>query len=330
MPAQPRVVILDKQGGVLSWHHDLEAGFRAQGAFVKSIQLRPASWAEYRAKWQTRSPALANPAIMARVARELKQAKPDLVVFLKQPGLPEATLDAWRQAAPQAAFVCWLCDHLPAWPSALTPAFDGVYYFDTATRALLEKVHAGRRTRLTHLPLAVDPIRYPADGPPFDRRKPALVFAGTNTLERRRHFEAMQSAGLPLDVYGPRAKCGWRLWRRRHLGAAQQARLYSGYFATINLLQSPNTINGLNLRAFEIPAAGGLGTYPLVADLSLSFNPGEEIVVYRDWLDLKTQFEQLLAQPNRAAQIAAAGRARVLREHTFVHRAARFIADWLA
>lgn len=329
MTAQPRVVILEKQGGVLSWHRDLEAGFRALGAEVFSLQMRPASWAEYRAKWKTRVPALENPAVIARVAAALRQARPDLVVLLKQPGLPPPALAAWRDAAPRAPFVGWLCDHLPAWPVKLEPGLDGLYHFDSATRPLLDQIHAGRSTRLAHLPLAADPARYAAAARPFDQRRRALVFAGTNTPERRRFLDSVRVAGARVDTYGPLARCGWRLWRRRHLKAGALARLYSDYFATINLLQAPNTVHGLNLRAFEIAAAGGLGTYPLVPDLAAAFVPGEEIVAYRDHLDLKAQFETLLAQPEKAAGIAAAGRARVLREHTFLHRAARFRDDWL-
>lgn len=325
----PRVAILEKQGGVLSWHRDLEAGFRTRGADVVSIQLRPSSWDEYRAKWRTRRPALENPAIIARVAAELRAARPDLVILLKQAGLPVPALEAWRAAAPRAPFVGWLCDHLPAWPASLTPGLDGVCHFDSATRPLLEAAHAGRQTRLIHLPLAVDPLRYPARDIPFSRRRPTLVFAGKNTPERKRQLAAYRAAGGRVDAYGPLADAGWRMWRRRHLDATRLARLYSAHFGVLNLLQAPNTVHGLNLRAFEVPAAGGLATYPLVPDLAAAFVPGEEVVAYRDLTDLKTQIDALLADPTRATAIAAAGRARVRCEHTFAHRAERLLADWL-
>lgn len=329
MSAAPRVAILEKQGGVLSWHRDLENGFRARGAEVFSIQLRPSSWCEYRAKWRTRLPSFENPAVIARVATELRAARPDLVLLLKQPGLPATALEAWRAAAPQARFVGWICDHLPVWPASQVPGLDGVCYFDSATRPVLESACAARPVRLVHLPLAVDPARYPAREIPFESRRPALVFAGKNSADRRRLLDTLRSTGAPVDAYGPRAQAGWRVWRRRHLDASRLAGLYSGYFAALNLLQAPNTVNGLNLRAFEIPAAGGLSTYPLVPDLAGAFVPGEEVLAYRDLADLKNQFDALLANPRRAAAIAAAGRARVLREHTFEHRAARLLADWL-
>jgi len=329
MPAAPRVAILEKQGRFLSWHRDLVAGFRARGASVSSFQLRPLDWREYRAKWRTRSPSLENPAVIARVASELRAFRPDLVLVLKHPGLPPQALDAWRTAAPRAPFVGWLCDHLAAWPATLSPGFDGVCHFDSATRPILEQAYGNRAVRFVHLPLAVDPARYPFRDVPVSLRRPSLVFAGKNSPDRKKQLAAYRAAGGRVEVHGPRADVGWRLWRRRLLDAPRLARLYSGHFAVLNLLQSPNTVHGLNLRAFEVPAAGGLSTYPLVPDLASAFVPGEEVVAYRDLADLKTQIDALLADPDRAAAIVSAGRARVLREHTFAHRASRLLADWL-
>lgn len=329
MSAVPRVAILEKQGGVLSWHHDLEEGFRSVGAQVVSLQLRPSGWADYLAKWRTGLPALQNRSVIARVAGQLRSARPDLVVLLKQPGLPAAALEAWRSAAPRAPFVAWICDHLPAWPTSLVAGLDGVCYFDSATRPILEKAYAGGNARLIHLPLAANPARYQAREIPFTRRRPALVFAGRNTSGRKLQLGDYRSRGGRVDAFGPGADSGWRIWRRKRLEATSLSDLYAAYFGVLNLLQPPNTVHGLNLRAFEAPAAGALATYPLVPDLAPLFVPGEEVVAYRDLADLKTQIDHLLATPARAAAIAAAGRARVLREHTFEHRAARLLADWL-
>lgn len=331
MPRPPRVAILEKQGGVLHWHLGLAAGLREAGAEVALVQLRPVTPAERRAKRLDGASALENPPLVARVAAELRAFVPDLVVLLKRPGLPEATAARWREAvAPGVPFVGWICDHYAALPAGNAPALDGVYHFDSATRPMLDAAYAGRRARIGLLPLAVDPADYRAEPPPFAGRVRRLVFAGRHSPDRRRALDDYRALGGEVDGFGPKARVGLRLWRRRHLPPARLARLYSGYFATLNLLQSPNTVNGLNLRAYEIPAAGGLATYPLVPDLPAIFVPGEEVVAYRDLPDLKTRIDSLLANPARAEKIAAAGRARVLREHTFAHRARRILADWLA
>lgn len=329
MSPAPRVAILEKQGGVLSWHEDLAAGFRELGAEVVTIQMRPRTLAEYAAKWRTGCSTLENPVTLARVSQELKTIKPNLVIVLKHAGLPPKSLEQWRAALPsRVPLVGWVCDHLPAWNNAHTPGFDGVYYFDSATRPTLEEAYAGDNARLRHLPLAVNPLRYPTTHRPFSRRLPRLVFAGTNSPSRNQQIEAYRKVGGLIDAYGPKARSGWRLWRRCHLHARNLARLYERYFAVFNLVQSPNTVNGLNLRAFEVPAAGGLSTYPVVPDLPGIFEPGREVVAYKDIADLKQQMEPLLARPELAEKIAASGRARVLQEHTFAHRARVMLNDW--
>jgi spore maturation protein CgeB len=333
--SRPRIALLDKAGGVLSWQDDLAEGFRASGADVSCLNIRPASFREYRAKWRQRVRALENPEICARLAAGLRDFAPDLVVVLNQPGLPPMTEAMWRDALrPGVPLVGWLCDHLNAFPASFAPNLDGVYFFDSATLPVLRAAYAGPGARvgarLAPLPLAASPARYAVLDKPFRDRRRSLVFAGKNTPERRRSIEAYRALGGELEAYGPGSDNPWRPWRKRRLDATALARLYTGHFAAFNLLQPKNTVHGLNLRAFEIPAAGGLSTYPLTPDLSAAFVPGEEVIAYTDMPDLKRQMDLLYAEPERAERVATAGHARVRREHTFAHRAQRMLKDWLA
>ena len=50
------------------------------------------------------------------------------------------------------------------------------------------------------------------------------------------------------------------------------------------------------------------------------FEPGVEVVTYDDGDDLVAQCRALLADPDRLEAIAAAGRARTLRDHTYAKR----------
>ena len=324
------VAIVRKPGSVLSWQDDLAEGFRQVGAEPVFLDLRPARLDEYRAKWRTRARAMENVAVIARTARTLRDSQPRLVVVPNFAGLPPATAEAWREALPPGVpIVGWVCDHLERLPEQLSPNLDGVYYFDSIDVLIGVVLAIEFAARLAHLALAVNPDRYPDHGLPFDQRRRDLVFAGDHTAERRAAILAFRDLGGHVSARGPHAPCGLRVWRRRRLDAAKLARLYGRHFAVFNLLQPPNTVHGLNLRAFEAPAAGALATYPEVPDLPGAFEPDEEVVVYRDLPGLKEKIDQLQRDPARAAAIAAAGRARVLREHTFAHRAARILADWL-
>jgi spore maturation protein CgeB len=134
-------------------------------------------------------------------------------------------------------------------------------------------------------------------------------------------FQELRSLRVPLEVYGPGAGDWRRPWRSRRFNAAQVARLYGTHAACLNLPQPGNTERGLNLRAFEVPCAGGVSLYPEVPDLARCFEPGTEMLVYRDAQDIAANIVPLLGNPAKLDEIAAAGRCRVLAEHTFEHRA---------
>ena len=140
----------------------------------------------------------------------------------------------------------------------------------------------------------------------------------------------LQSLGGLVSPYGPNAQTGLKFWKRRKISPTKTSRIYGSYQAVLNMLQPPNTVQGLNLRAFEIPASGGLGTYPLTADLAHSFTAGSEIIAYHDVEDLHSQLAEVCSNPTRAKAMIAAGRQRVIREHTYALRAQRLLRDWLA
>jgi spore maturation protein CgeB len=251
---------------------------------------------------------------------------PDLIVVQNKAGLPKVACESWAGVMENAQLVGWLCDNLNEPPPRLEPCFERVYYFDSGCVAALEAFYGkDRGAHFNYLPLAVAPERYPwmADG----RRKPSIVFAGKCSPHRRAFFEQIRKKGLPLEVYGPGCGDWLRPWRGRRISAPSLAKLYAGHFASLNLLQPGNTERGMNLRAFEAPCCGGVGLYPPVADLPLCFEAGKEILTYASVDDLADVVATLLGSPELVESVAKAGRARVLAEHTFEHRARRMIVD---
>jgi hypothetical protein len=209
------------------------------------------------------------------------------------------------------------------------PNLDGVHAFDSATLEMLSAAYRGSGARLDFLPLAVNPARFPNRGTSWPLRRKGLVFVGNNTAGRREMMRKFMDAGGALTTYGPGAAAGLRIWRRSRISPAGSARIYGSFQGVFNLLQPPNTVNGLNLRAYEVPASGGLGTYPLTPDLALSFVPDQEIIAYRDMDDLAAKTRILLHEPAMAVGIMNAGLRRVLRDHTYARRATQLLDAWL-
>jgi spore maturation protein CgeB len=327
---RPRVAIIQKSDGLLTWCKDLAEAFRDAGATPLTANFRPSSLAERWTQYAHQQRLLHNPVTCRLLAKTLADFSPDLVIVLNHPGIPPAAEALLRQAlAPGVPIVGWLCDSVADIPKGHDALFDGLYYFDTASLPVLQGHYHGTQARLEFLPLAANPRRYACHPINVGSRQPLLVFAGNCTPSRQRLFADYRSLGNRLDLYGPHAGNWPRVWRNRKLSSAALARVYQQYLVNLNLLQPGNTTNGLNLRAFEIPCAGGLASYPDVPDLASCFTPHEEVLVFNSAADLADVVRKMRQQPEQALAITRAGHRRVMREHTFYHRATRILRDWL-
>ncbi len=325
-----RILIIHKGGQVHTWCADLLAGFKEIGCDAHAVALRSWNWSERLEQWRGGGKLWKNHATLQRCAALVSDFRPELMVLLNYAGLPATAERALREAAgPGVPLVAWLADHITGLPPEALPNLDGVHAFDSATLEVLEAAYRGAGAKLDFLPLAVDPTRFPNRGIPWTERRTGLVFLGNNTLERRDLMCRFRDAGGAVTAYGPGAAAGLRFWRRRRISPAGSARMYGSFQGVLNLLQAPNTVNGLNLRAYEVPASGGLGTYPHTADLALSFAPDREIIAYRSMDDLARQTRTLFHEPAQAAAIMMAGHQRVMADHTYACRAAHLVKAWL-
>lgn len=80
-----------------------------------------------------------------------------------------------------------------------------------------------------------------------------------------------------------------------------------------------------NLRLYEATGVGSLLLTDYKANLSSYFVVGEEVIAYQDVADCVSQIRALLGDEDRRRRIAAAGQQRVLRDHTYDHRAGRLL-----
>jgi hypothetical protein len=76
----------------------------------------------------------------------------------------------------------------------------------------------------------------------------------------------------------------------------------------------------IHLREFEAPMSGALYCTGYLDELTHFFEPGREIVTYRNEEELLDRVHYLLKYPLQAETIRLAGRRRALAEHTYHHR----------
>ncbi len=96
--------------------------------------------------------------------------------------------------------------------------------------------------------------------------------------------------------------------------------------AAINLnLVNGNAETGLNMRHFEITAAGGFMLCYRQPELKEHFEIGKECVEFDSEVDLLEKIQYYLSHPEERAAIALAGQKRTLSQHLYCHRLQRLL-----
>jgi spore maturation protein CgeB len=150
-----------------------------------------------------------------------------------------------------------------------------------------------------------------------------VAFIGTQHPDRVKLLD--QLTEWDLRVYG----LGWdgveeslkRCVRNEPVYGLKKTKVYAASRVSINV-HGPHMVNGENFRVFEVAACGGASFSAFKPDLVTSFEPGEEVVVFDDADDLRAKLHHYLDRPDELDALRAAGRRRVLAQHTYDHRAA--------
>ncbi len=265
------------------------------------------------------------------VLAEAERFSPHLVLALAQAPLNPAALKALGGLGVIRAF--WFVEDHRAMPyfRQVAPGYD--YFFHLEGEELAAELRSlGTEPRF--LPLAAHPPRHrPVGTPPhLARRFGAPVgFVGEGYPNRRRIFARLARAGLPLKVWGtgwPRQGPLARLVGEdgRRLSSAEVAMVYGNCPLVLNLHSSlepgrgPGGAAHVNPRSFEAPACGALLLTDAAPGLERLLEPGREAVVFADEDELLAKARYYLEHESKRSALAAAGRRRVLAEHTYYHR----------
>jgi spore maturation protein CgeB len=226
--------------------------------------------------------------------------------------------------------VSWWVDDPFAYPESVKSfaLFDHIFMFD---RSYLSNVEQAGASAVSFLPCACDektyrPVRLSAAQ---QKRWATDVAFVASFYPNRGMLVRAVAEGTNVGVWGS----GWRtsLARReldgRHdivrggvVAAATAARIYSAAKVGLNSHHPQSRDGGLNMRTFELLAAGipALNDYvPGVEDL---LEPDRELVCYRSVAEAQDMAVALVADRQRRASIARRGQARVIAEHTYVAR----------
>lgn len=316
----------------------LAAALRAEGAAVdefvcrnyEGLQLRRLVENTARRDWPGVSPFLR--AGLARdfearqraLVRRAAAGKPDVFLVVDEDQVTYDTLDQVK-AASGAVRALWIADD--PWTKEHVPAalgsYDVLFVFD---RHYLDSVRARTTAEVVYLPLGGDDtVFHPPARPLPHAEHRGAVHVGSRYPERERLLTA---AALPdLEIYG---------WAKRELPASLAVAVRGGRVsrrraneiygrAWVVLSFHHHQVRRAPTRVFDPALAGAFQITEARADLPALLEPEKEVVTFASDEELREKLDYYRARPAERERIAAAGRTRVLAEHTFRHRARQML-----
>jgi spore maturation protein CgeB len=293
-------------------HHRWARVLGSNGTFARAIQKA--------AETLLREPERLKEALLVRAAQEFS---PALVLVLLGNQLSPKTVESLRRAT-SAPVVCWCQDQMTTIGRQylLGSRYDAVFLKDRYMIDLFSRMVLS--TKFHYLPEACNPrVHRPITLSDEDRHNYGcdVMLAGTLYYYRQEILE--QLAAFDLKVWGTQPD--WLVHRLhgkpmgRYVHDDDKVRAVLGAKICLNTLHYAE-VDGLNCRAFEIPGCGGFQLMSEVPVLSEHFEPDVEVATFRSAPELVEKLGFYLRNPDKAAAIAARGRLRAHRDHTYEHR----------
>ena len=320
---KPRILLIGKSGSIVQWFEDARDGFEDAGALPQVFALNgntPLAAMRVRLA-KLRGSAVLDHHLADRLDQTLKAGKPDLVVFVQGYWAPTALLGLVKaHGIPLAA---WVGDRFGMQASEQARLLDRVYYTDSGF--LAEARSFGFPDNGSYLPHAAN-TRHFVPGTAVRRER--IVFVAVPTRHR---LELLRQVTSPIAVYGRR----WNALgpsphevHDRWLARTRVPRLYQESLAVLNIRNELNVLEGLNQRSFEPAACGTPVIHDELADLARCFEPGREVLVFRDAQELQEICGRIRRDSALARRIGDAALQRVRAEHTCMHRARTILRDF--
>lgn len=276
--------------------------------------------------------ARARPSLDARVQQQIVkragEAEVDIIVSTQSELLPE-TVQALRHQGARVAL--WFPDHIANLGRGLmfVAPYTRVYFKDPE---VVERSSRLQGTPAAYLPEACNPHWHkPQDGQPGDEA--GIVVAGNMYPTRAILLKRMVDNGFPLRLFGasfpswlPQRAALAPLHAGRPVVRHEKARTFRRAQAVLNNIH-PSELTSMNCRLFEAAGSGAavLTEYrPTLDDL---FDLDSEVLAFRSYDELQSQWKRLQDDPELGRQIGDAAAARAAADHTYQVRLARVLED---
>jgi spore maturation protein CgeB len=264
------------------------------------------------------------------VLRRVEYEQPDLVLALAQAPLTPALLGRLADAGVKTAL--WFTEDFRRFSywQELGPHYGHVFCIQRDE--CLTAFTAAGISRASYLPCAADPAVHTPLGLSEREKKEfgsQVSFVGAGYRNRRVTFRRLLD--FDFKIWGSEWKGADGLWGRVQRDGARvstedSVRIFNASAVNLNL-HSSTYVDGVdplgdfvNPRTFELAACGRFQLVDERRYLPELFVPGVEVATFASAAELRDRISYYLAHPDERDAIAAAGRQRVLRDHTYTVR----------
>lgn len=247
----------------------------------------------------------------------IRRFSPDLILAVGPYSMPGIILQRIAAIPGRPPIIGWVGDTFSAEDARVAASLDAIGYTDSGMLALHQEWNLP--CRAAYVPHAANPRLAPTGSSSTPPRN-LITFVANPTDQRRALVRQVRTS---IVLYGP----GWgseppshHEIHARFVGIAELATIYASHLAALNIRHERNVLLGLNQRHFDPYLAATPVVSDAQPDLERCFEPGREVLVYRDAGELNEIYARLQTDPATAAAIGERGRQRVLAEHTYARR----------
>jgi len=306
-----RLLIIGKRGGILHWYEDvlLAAGNDAAGFSLTHHNML----ARLAGHAMGKNHARVRKMIRDGLAQAIRQHRPELILivdlFYLEPAINQLLIESGIATAQ------WIGDRFED-RLARNSGIKDFYFTDTGLIPLAE--HIGLSGR--YLPLAATlPDRAL---PAWETRSNEILFIGAPSAGR---VALIEQISHPILVIGP----GWPALNNpaartinHRISIKKTRRLYAQHKFVLNIMNESNVVNGLPQRCFDATMHGACLLMNSTPDTPLNFEEGKEVLIFRKPIDIT----RITSDDSEAKKIAARGKERSEKAHTFRKRIAEILA----
>jgi spore maturation protein CgeB len=320
-----RILVVGKRGGILHWFENVMDAFSG----IHDVETRAfcVNHAGYIEKfWKNLikrcSRSLLDEIISEQFAKQMEQFRPDVVLIVDYFYIPEILFEVLAERK-QSSFVAWWIGDL--FDRKLLSKYGCVDKFLFTDSYFIDYAADGGIHNTGYLPLAFNPNIFRLNN--TGERNPRLAFVGAYAENRAMLLSQVQNPVLVVGKKWDRLGSTHHEIRSRRVEIRQVAQIYNQHIGVLNIKNSGNVVNGLNMRTFDAPACGCVVINDQLGDLERCFEIGKEVLVYGCPEELNEHYDRIVRDDSVRNQIAEAGRRRVLAEHQYRHRILSILAE---